>query len=212
MDRGRAETHLRLLAEAELRRVTAQGALGRGHAGRLPLVAQALIAAGAVDAGTADQVQADLDLALAARYQAAGATPQQLARLIGVRPPRAVTETVTASRQALWQVVPAGQVIRIRDGEIRGELGLLAYLRTAQGGRFTAAGRMHGPAPVPGAQPPHSHLLVSRQLTAADDKGASYPLRFSFRTGITGSAAWAGVLDLRPAPPPLDLFEIVEDV
>src|SRR5215472_2013470 len=201
MDRGRAETHMRLLAEAELRRVTAQGALGRGHAGRLPLVAQALIAAGAVDVGTADQVQADLDLALAARYQAAGATPQQLARLIGVRPPRAVTETVTASRPGSWRVVPAGQVIRIRDGEIRGELGLLAYLRTTHGGRFTAAGRLHGPAPVPGARPPHSHLLVSRQLTAADDNGASYTLRFSFRTGITGSAVWAGVLDLRPDPP-----------
>jgi hypothetical protein len=201
MNRERAETHLRQLAEAELRRATAPGAQGRGQAGRLPLVAQALIAAGAVDVGTADQIQADLDLALAARYQAAGATPQQLAMLIGVRPPRAVTQTFTASRQAPWQVVPAGQVIRIRDGEIRGELGLLAYLQTAQGGRFTAAGWMHGPAPGPGAQPPHSHLLVSRQLAAADDMGASYTLRFSFRTGITGSAVWEGVLDLRPDPP-----------
>ena len=192
MNRERAETHLRLLAEAELR---------RGHAGRLPLVAQALIAAGAVDVGTADQIQADLDLARTARYQAAGATPRQLARLVGVRPPRAVTETVTASRPAPWQVVPAGQVIRIRDGEIRGELGLLAYLRTAHGGRFTAAGRLHGPAPGPGAQPPHSHLLVSRQFTAADDQDAGYTLRFSFRTGTTGSAVWASVLDLRPDPP-----------
>jgi hypothetical protein len=105
---GRAETHLRQLAEAELRRATAPGALGRGHAGRLPLVAQALIAVGAVDVGTADQIQAELDLALAARYQAAGATPQQLARLIGVRPPRAVIETSTALWQARWRVAPAG--------------------------------------------------------------------------------------------------------
>jgi len=87
MDRGRAETHLRQLAEAELRRATAPGALGRGHAGRLPLVAQALIAVGAVDVGTADEIQAGLDLALAARYQADDTTPQQLAGLIGVRPP-----------------------------------------------------------------------------------------------------------------------------
>ena len=201
MNRGRAETHLRQLAEAELRRANAPGAPGRGHAGRLPLVAQALIAVGAVDVGTADQIQAELDLALAARYQAAGATPQQLARLIGVRPPRAVTETFTASRQAPWRVVPAGQVIRIRDGEIRGELGLLAYLQTTHGGRFTTAGWMHGPAPGPGTQPPRPQLPVSRQFTAADDKGASYTLRFSFRTGITGSAVWAGVLDLRPDPP-----------
>ena len=201
MDRGRAETHLRQLAEAELRRATTPGALSRGHVGRLPLVAQALIAAGAIDVGAADQIQAELDLALAARYQAAGAIPQQLARLHEVRPPRAVTETFTAPRQPPWRAVPADQVIRIREDEIRGELGLLAYLQTAHCGRFTAAGWMHGPAPGPGAQPPrHAHLLVSRQFTAADDKGTSYTLRFSFMTGITGSAVWAGVLDLRTAP------------
>jgi hypothetical protein len=97
-------------------------------------------------------------------------------------------------------VVPTSQVIRIRDDEIRGELGLLAYLQTAQGGRFTAAGWMHRPAPGPGTQPPQPHLLVSRQFTAADDKGASYTLRFIFGTGFTGSAVWAGLLDLRPDP------------
>jgi hypothetical protein len=69
MNRGRAETHLRQLAEAELRRATAPGALGRGHSRSLPLVAQALIAVGAVDVGTADEIQAELDFALAARYQ-----------------------------------------------------------------------------------------------------------------------------------------------
>jgi hypothetical protein len=201
MNRRRAETHLRQLAEAELRGATAPGALSRGPAGTLPLVAQALIAAGAVDVGTADQIRAELDRALAARYQAAGMTPQALARLHGVRPPRAVTGTVTASGQPPWQVVPAGQVIRIRDDEIHGELGLLAYLQTAQGGRLTAAGWIHGPAPGPGAQPPRPHLLVSRQFTAADDQGTSYTLRFSFMTGATGSAVWAGVLDLRPDPP-----------
>jgi hypothetical protein len=200
MDRERAEIHLRQLAEAELRRATVPGDLGLGHAGRLPLVAQALVAVGAVDVGTADQIYADLDLALAARYQAAGATPQQLARLIGVRPRRTVTQTFTASRQGSWRVVPVGQVIRIRDGEIRGELALLAYLQTTQGGRFTASGRVHGPAPGPGTQPPRPGLPVSRQFTAADDKGASYTLRFSFRPGITGPAVWGGELDLRPDP------------
>jgi hypothetical protein len=95
-------------------------------------------------------------------------------------------------------VVPAGQVIRICDDDIRGELGLLAYLQTAHGGRFTMAGWMHGPAPGPDTQPPRPHLPVSCQFTAADDKGTSYMLRFSTR--ITGSAALAGVLDLRPDP------------
>ena len=73
MDRGRAEAHLRQLAEAELRRATAPGARGLGHSGRLSLVAQALIAVGAVDVGTADEIQAELDLALAVRQPGEGA-------------------------------------------------------------------------------------------------------------------------------------------
>ncbi len=89
-------------------------------------------------------------------------------------------------------------MIRIRDDEIRGELGLLAYLQTTQGGRFTMAGWMHGPAPGPDTQPPRPRLPVSRHFTATDDKGASYTLGFGTR--ITGSAALAGVLDLRPDP------------
>jgi hypothetical protein len=204
MNRARAEAHLRQLAEAELRRMTAPGALVRRHAGRLPLVAQALVAAGAIDVGTADEIQAELDLALAVRQpSAAGASPQLPGRkrLALIRPPRTVTETSTASRQSPWRVVPAGRVIRIRDGEIHGEPGLLAYLQTAQSGRFTAAGWMHGPVPGPRTQPLQPQRPVSRQFTATDDKGTSYILRFSVRTGITGSAVWAGVLDLRPDPP-----------
>ena len=87
MNRGRAEAHLRQLAEAELRRATAPGALGHGHASRLPLVAQALIAAGAIDVGAADEIQAELDLALAARQPTvAGAAPQWPGRLTQIRP------------------------------------------------------------------------------------------------------------------------------
>ena len=70
MDRGRAEAHLRQLAEAELRRArTLPAALFRQRrdTARLALVAQALLAVGAVDAGTADQIRAGLELAVAVR-------------------------------------------------------------------------------------------------------------------------------------------------
>jgi hypothetical protein len=194
MDRGRAEAHLRLLAEAELRRATAPGARSLGHSGRLSLVAQALIAVGAVDVGTADEIQAELDLALAVRQPGdEGAAPRRLA---WVRGRRDVTATFGGSRPASWRVVPVGQVIRIRDDEIRGDLGLLAYLQTAHGGRFTMAGWMHGAPPEPGTSRPR--LPVSRHFIAADDKGAGYTLGFSSK--ITGAAALAGVLDLRPDP------------
>ena len=102
MNRGAQETHLRQLAEAELRRATAPGAQGLGHAGRLPLVAYALIAVGAVDVGAADEIRAELDLALAARQPGVGSAAP-------VRPLRAVTAAFTTSRQTPWRVVPSAR-------------------------------------------------------------------------------------------------------
>jgi hypothetical protein len=68
MNRERAETHLRLLAEAELRRATRWpadgGLLDECHSARLELVAQALHAVRAFDMDAANQIQAELALAL----------------------------------------------------------------------------------------------------------------------------------------------------
>ena len=78
MDRERAETRLRLLAEAELRRamtMPAGGSPGRWHSARLALVAQALTAVGAVGADVADEIQADAGLAVAARRGSLPAAP-----------------------------------------------------------------------------------------------------------------------------------------
>src|ERR1700683_805876 len=72
MDRERAEAHLRLLAEAELRRVTAMPAgsvPGRWYSPSLTLVAQALTAADAVSPGIADEIQDDIGLAVAGRHR-----------------------------------------------------------------------------------------------------------------------------------------------
>ena len=147
MNRERAETHLRQLAEAELRGATTPGRRDSGHVGSLPLVAQALIAVGAVDVGTADGILAEFDLALAVREPgqggaggAGGAASRRLARLTRVWSRRDVTGAFAASRQTAWRVVPVGQAIRIRDGAVRGELGLVSYLQTAHGGRFTVVG------------------------------------------------------------------------
>jgi hypothetical protein len=154
MNRERAETYLWQLAEAELRRATAPSSQGLGRAGGLPLVAQALVAVGAVDVGTAHEIQAEFHLALAARQPSAGGpAPRRLARLTRIQPVRAATETFTASRQTPWRVVPVGRVIRIRDDEIHGELGLLTYLQTTHGGRFTMAGWTCVPLP---ASPPRA--------------------------------------------------------
>jgi hypothetical protein len=98
MDRERAETHLRLVAETELRRVMTMPAgsiPGRWYSERLVLVAQALTAVDAVGAGVADEIQADVGLAVAARHRLAAR---------GSGPGR----TQPAPRRTAWRVVPVG--------------------------------------------------------------------------------------------------------
>ena len=149
MDRERAETYLRQLAETELRRATTPGGRNAHRAGSLHLAAYTLMTVGAIDIDTLNEVHAELELAEAMRWPAEGrAAALRRNRLTWVRPRRDVTGPSAVSRQPPWRVVPVGQVIGIR-GEVRGELGLLAYVQTAHGGRFTMAGWMHGPAPDP---------------------------------------------------------------
>jgi hypothetical protein len=150
MDRERAETHLRLLAEAELRRVmkTPAGSIhGRRGSARLILAANALTAVGAVGADVADEIQADAGLAVAVRRRlfARHLVPGRS------RP---------APRRTSWRVAPVGQVIRIRVGGIRRDLLLVAYVQSAGGARFIAAEWPFGPFTV----------------TAADDQGTSYQI------------------------------------
>jgi hypothetical protein len=153
VDRERAETHLRLLAEAELRRVMTMPAgsiLGRRHPARLALAAQALTAVGAVGADVADQIQADVSLAVAARHRtvARGPRPERLQ---------------SARRRASWRVVPVGQVIQVRDGGVRRDVLVMAYVQSAGGARFITADWLFGPLTV----------------TAADDRGVSYQISWA---------------------------------
>jgi len=202
MSRERAETYLRQLAEAELRARTLPAARipGRGQdPGRLALVEPALVAAGAVDVGTADQIRADLQLAVAVRQPGqenqagpgqGGLPPDARKQLAGLMhnpsrragtvasyfPGLAAAYPRPAPHRAPWRVVPVGQVIPIRDRDVRRELLLVAYLQSADGARFTmAGGRFHG-------------------LTAVDDHGARYQIEY--RWGHS-----AALLLLRPDPP-----------
>ena len=168
MDRERAETHLRLLAEAELRRamkMPAGSIPGRWYSARLVLVAQALTAVGAVGADVADEIQADVGLAVASR------------RRLSVRGPRP-GRIQPAPRRASWRVVPVGQVIKIRNDDVRRDLLLVAYVQSASGARFIVTDWPFGPF----------------TLTAADDQGVSYQISWH------GEMAPRELL-LRPDPP-----------
>ena len=72
--------------------------------------------------------------------------------------------------------MPVGQVIPIRDGDVRRELFLMAYVQSADGAWFTMGGGRFGP------------------LTAADDHGACYQIECRGGHG-------AAVFLLRPDPP-----------
>jgi hypothetical protein len=152
VDRERAETYLRLLAEAELRCATtiaADNDPGWWRSVRLELAAEALSAVGAVGADVADAIMADVGLAVAGRYRLSMAGPGW--RLPAPLPPP----------RASCRVVPVGQVIKIRHDDLRGELLVVAYAQSAGGARLIVLG---GPF---------------RPTAAADDQGASYQITYS---------------------------------
>ncbi len=166
MESGRAETYLRLLAEAELRRTTTMAARrspGRWHSARLALAAQALSAVGAVGADVAHQIQDDVRLAVAGRHRL---------RALGPGPDR----IRLTSQRTSWRVVPVGQVIEFRDGGLRREVLVMAYVQSADGARFIVVG------------------WPFRPFTAADDRGVSYHIGWQRGPAVTQ-------LPLRPDPP-----------
>lgn len=211
MDHQRAETYLRLLAEAELRRVIALPAgssASQWYAPALTLAAQALSAVGAIDGRIAGQIRADFDVACAARQPrlltAAGQPPGGLSLAAQARldwlthvPAPAAAEALPRPGQAVsppanWQIVPVGKGIA-PDG-FYDEQFVLAYLQAPRAAWFTLAVQSLGllPGDSPGHQPgtpPRRH-----QFTAADDQGNHYQLRFRARHE-------QAVLELRPHPP-----------
>ena len=210
MNRERAETHLRLLAEAELRRSTAppaNGTAGQRDVPSLALAAELLCTVGAVDVGAMDEIRHDLHFALAVRQPAPGGSSQaaqwRLERFMRfLRPPRTAVAFPVARPGAAWRVVPIGRVLRIRDDRARGELYLLAYAQTDGGARFTMTGWIEGSPGVRGAVPPSAGppRRIRRQYIAVDDQGTRYQLGFVAGSGA-GRIEWQGVLELDPGPP-----------
>jgi hypothetical protein len=206
MNRERAETHLRLLAETELRRATMWpadgGLLDECHSARLELVAQALHAVHAFDMTAANEIQAELALALGVRQPRqgpAGPVPYAQANLAWLLHSARYSTAPhrTTSPHVPWRVVPVGQVIRTRADDVQGELHLLAYLQTATSARFTAISYWR-PGQAPERHTPPPGVVHAGQFTAVDDQGTSY--RFGVSLGPLRTE-WSGMLDLHPSPP-----------
>ncbi|HUB22126.1 MAG TPA: hypothetical protein VMA97_06940 [Streptosporangiaceae bacterium] len=201
MSRERAETHLRLLAEAELRRATAWpadgGLLDECHSERLELIAQALHAVHAFDMDAANEIQAELAFALGVRQPGpapGGLAPNAEANMTRLALPSPGHRRPPPSR-GRWRLVPVGQVIRTRAEDVQGELHLLAYAQTPAGARFTGVSYW-GQAPPRRSPPPGVQL--AHRFTAVDDQDTRYQLGVSVGP-VRGE--WSGLLNLHPNPP-----------
>ena len=192
MNRERAETYLRALAEAELRRATSHSwgdAQRADHAARVNRVAQVLAFVGALDAGVADQILGDFELALGTRQT------RQIGSVAGWFPRRAVPARpgTGAAAGRTHPPVPLGQVVEVRGADVRSEVCLLSYARVAGGPQFSVFART--PQPSGGWEPSGPRLFDP--FTAVDDQGTSYQVTIR----DIGSPVLGWTLMLRPDPP-----------
>ena len=186
MDRERAEAHLRMLAEDEMRHV----ALPSRTAIRVSRVAQALTTVGALDDETAKRILDEVGLGRALRH------PDPVIR-------RHLPTAGTASplpyraprpRAADGRVVPVGQLIPVRAGDVSGEIYLLSYARQVSRGLLTMIARSCGP----GEHDPEA-VFSFLDFSATDDRGNHYGLGLH-GSGVSGPGEW--ILRLHPDPPP----------
>lgn len=221
-----AETYLRLLAEAELRRgPVLHGPGSQPH--RVALAAAALALADAISLSAAWQVVADFQAACALRVgdpapALLSGAPRWLAR-----PPASLTmsswpsvvrhsmvQFLTSSQRPGWTTppappagpaapaaVPIGATLPLpaeREGWY-GELLLLALARTGAGAAITVATRWAGQTRR--SATPRPRHAPFHEVAAVDDRGVSYRAAL-WDMGIEdGREWWDCHLGLTPAPP-----------
>ena len=207
MNGERAERHLRLAAEAGLRRSRTLPDYGTAPNARavftdcitrLNGVAAALTAVGALDAGRADEILLQFQAALAVRHrlhpQTAGPLLRTARPITGSGPaagPPPAPEPVPP-----WRVWPVGRMLPFRDEFVAGELYVLSLLVTAERAQALAVAPMR---PVLAGMGRHTAVpLPLETATARDDRGTGYQVMVY---GGGDGSHWTGRLDLEPAPP-----------
>lgn len=221
MNRERAETFLRLLAETELR-AACEGAPALGGAfvsggaqwsadsvapsfPRLARVAQALAAVHALDLAAAQDVLADFAIAVGVR-QHSDPGPLLLTRPAMTRgrlyarawpapagPGAAGAGAGEGGAGRPDRFIPLGLTVPFRQEDVSGEVNLLSYAHTSSGARLTVTWRTRS-AVGQGLVRQFGGPGLTRLLTVSDDRGGGYQLDFSFND-------WSGEIRLRPDPP-----------
>jgi hypothetical protein len=210
VDGERAERHLRLAAEAGLRRSRTLPDYGTTPnlravftdcIARLNGVAAALTAVGALDADRADEILLQFQAALAVRHRL---HPQTAGPLLRPARPRPVTAggpapAATApgpETAAPWRAWPVGRMLPFRDTLVAGELYVLSLLVTAERAQVLAVAPLRPAIAGPAHRP--AFPLPLETATARDDRGTSYQVMVY---GGGDGQHWQGHLDIEPAPP-----------
>jgi hypothetical protein len=224
MDRERAEIYLRLLAEAEFRRVLLSAE--QPDSWRVRAVGKALTAVGAIDQSAADAIEKDLELAVTVResdkrpFKIRGfrrLKPPSATQVPGQRPSigiRAYSSTLTvtaivavSARQTVQPqtvpelIVPLGLLIPLETDDVSLELHLVTFVRTAADARFIMRARVTD-APDPAfalSRRTRPGFSLLKGLSLTDDNGTAYHLRF---TGSSDDQGFTGQLRAIPALPP----------
>ena len=207
MDSERAERHLRLAAEAALRRARTlprDGGQVRPREifteciARLRGVASTLVTVGAVDAGQAGLIMDEFQAALGVRH----AHPLPASPLFMPRPgpPGAPAGApVPAGPGGPLRVIPVSRMLPIRDEDLTGELYVMSLVVTGAQAVAPAVARIRSVPNEGGLARAALGFPALDTVTATDDRGTRY------HTGWHGGGApgrWAGQLQIRPAPPP----------
>jgi hypothetical protein len=223
VNRDRAERHLRLAAEAGLRRARALSDTGTGVGSsalfndcvlRLNSVAMALTTVDAIDIEQADDILIQFQAALAARRrlqpQTAGPLlrrgPRRLIPARAARSARAQSQSSSSSSSSSssepaepaepWRLWPVGRMLPFRDEFVAGELYVLSLLVTADRARVLVFAPLR--SAIPGSAGFAGFPEPFSRITAADDRGTGYEV--NFRGGGSG-LQWQGHLAIVPAPP-----------
>ena len=223
MGGDRAETYLRLLAEAQLRRAGEQlraldavpGMSDRPDPGMKPFtIAESTLwkvirarrileFAGALNTNDLIPLIADLHAAIQVRSRILLNWDRRrgvLHRTLLSTPdaPVPLVRPVQAMR-----VTPVGRAFRVTSDRARLALHFLSLVRTETEAMITVVMRIHWPhgvsttyQAVTGAGP---HHLPYDEIWAVDDEGTRYTVRFE--PGKAGTATWRGIARLSPVPP-----------
>jgi hypothetical protein len=208
-DAERAETYLRLRAEAELRRARPDIV---ASVREVRWAGEILLAAGVSEDETVSRIAAELEVALRIRSRTMPRRTTRLDWLLGYQRQSQPPPTPPHGGPARpLRVVPIGSTIGIRDQRAPCDLHLMTLVGTPAQAAITVALRMRWPADgssmdleITGAGIQH---LPYEQLAAVDDLGTRYRLQFTGDTGDGGTggggtAVWYGLILLSPAPPP----------